>query len=430
MKVPPLLIAQAVLLSLTALPAWAQSAGKRPGHSQQAAPKQSHQDLVAPGVKRAALLDLRDDLDFRAANFPKAVPAAQADFMDDGDYVLGITGNGESRAYPLRFVWWHHLVNDKIGTEEGGGRVFVAITYCNVCGTGVRFDPVVNGKPLQFDFYGIYNGVVTMYDRQTKSVWFQVGGRAVKGPLTGTELKCGPLLDTTWGEWKRLHPDTLVMAPVPTFRRFYDPKGTSVPRGFDRFPDRYFSKTLTHRDGRLPMFETVLAVSVTENVPDAPSTEVSGLSSGSEGPAEATPKIRHYRAYPIRGFKGARSAVNDEVGTVPVGVLFERGTRAATAVCRLLDGQVLTLEVRKGGDGRPAFFDKETGTRWNIEGQAEAGPLAGRSLARIDSHMSQWYGWVSYFPQTSIFGQDKAKLDTAKLVSARTVAAGAEASIP
>jgi hypothetical protein len=413
MKVPVLIALTAVVLSLSTLPASARCIGRRVEHAKQTTHRQSPHDRIALGVERSALWDLRDDLDFRAANFPKAVPASQADFMDDTDCVLGITGNGESRAYPLRFVWWHHLVNDRIGKEECGGKQFVAVTYCNVCGTGVRFDPVVKGKPLQFDFYGIYNGVVTMYDRQTRSVWFQVGGRAVKGPLTGTELKCGPLLDTTWGEWKRLHPDTLVMAPLPEFRRFYDPKGTRVPRGFDHFPDRYFNKTLTHRDGRLPMFETVVAVSVTEEVSDTALTE------GSEGAGEMKRKIHHYRAYPIRRFKSARNAVNDEVGTVPVGVLFEGGTRAATAVCRVLDGQVLTLEVRKGSDGKSAFFDRETGTRWNIEGKAEEGPLAGRSLTRVDSHMSQWYGWVAYFPQTTIFGQDDPKAMNTKIVAAR-----------
>src|SRR5690242_16358975 len=97
MKVP-LLIALAVALSLTAHPASARCIG----HNRQATHKPNPQDLVASGVDKAALLDLHDDLDFRAANFPKAVPAAQADFMDDKDYVLGITGNGESRAYPLR----------------------------------------------------------------------------------------------------------------------------------------------------------------------------------------------------------------------------------------------------------------------------------------------------------------------------------------
>ena len=54
-----------------------------------------------------------------------------------------------------------------------------------------------------------------MYDRQTESVWLQTGGRAIKGQMLGAALKTGPLLDTTWGRWKKLHPDTLVMAPDP-----------------------------------------------------------------------------------------------------------------------------------------------------------------------------------------------------------------------
>jgi hypothetical protein len=56
------------------------------------------------------------------------------------------------------------------------------------------------------DFYGLYNGVVTIHDRDTESVWLQVSGQAVKGPLTGKKLQTLPLLDTTWGQWKKLHP--------------------------------------------------------------------------------------------------------------------------------------------------------------------------------------------------------------------------------
>ena len=101
-----------------------------------------------------------------------------------------------------------------------------------------------------------------MYDKQTKTVWLQVAGRAVKGPLLGTTLKSAPLLDTTWGQWKKLHPDTLVMAPDARFNDCYEAKGAIMARGYTNFPAAYFAKTLTRRDARLPMFESVLAVSL------------------------------------------------------------------------------------------------------------------------------------------------------------------------
>ncbi|HLK58750.1 MAG TPA: DUF3179 domain-containing (seleno)protein [Chthonomonadaceae bacterium] len=345
---------------------------------------------IASDINPKALWDGRKTVEFHAMNQPKMVKAADAHFLIDDEYVLGITSHGESRAYPTRFVSWHHIINDKIGTPENGGPSFVTITYCIVCDSGICFEtPIVQGRPLTFDFYGLYNGVMTMYDLNTKSVWLQVSGRAVKGPLLDSTLKSGPLLDTTWGQWKKLHPDTLVMAPDPHFKDCYEPKGSIMIRGYSSFPADYFRKTLTRRDTRLPMFEPVLAVTL-------PAME--------DAPSSANAHAQ-YRAYPVKAFKSKTRVINDTLGVTPVAVLFMADTETLTAVKRVVEGQTLTLEVRNNPQGKPAFYDKETGTRWNLEGRAIEGPLAGKELLRLDSHRSQWYGWVSYFPRTTIYGQ-------------------------
>jgi hypothetical protein len=368
------------------LPAAAEKVGKR-----------NPAPAIAPDIKPAALWDGRKEVEFHAANFPTMARANDARFMIDDEYVLGITQGGESRAYPTRFVSWHHIVNDKIG--KGEEAAFVTVTYCIVCNSGMRFDtPLIDNKPLRFDFYGLYNGVMTMYDKATGSVWLQVEGRAVKGPLLGTNLKQGALLDTTWGAWKKLHPDTLVMAPDPRFRDDYEPKGAIMARGYDSFPAPYFRPTLTHRDARLGMFESVLAVSLpAENGVGLAAEDASAVHDG---------RTLH-RAYPLKAFKGKTSVVNDMMGSTPVVVFFLAGTETVNAVSPVVDERTLTLEVRKGPHGAPAFYDRETGTHWNVEGRAEQGPLSGKTLRRLDSHMSQWYGWVSYFPETTIYGQDR-----------------------
>jgi len=48
-------------------------------------------------------------------------------------------------------------------------------------------------------------------DRQTKSVWSQLDGKAVMGELEGSPLNAVPALQTTWGYWRKLHPDTVAM---------------------------------------------------------------------------------------------------------------------------------------------------------------------------------------------------------------------------
>ena len=85
--------------------------------------------FLAADIKPAALWDGRKSVDFHAIDFPKMVPAAHAGFLAEDEYVLGLTVNGESRAYPTRFAAWHHIINDKIGKKDRGGEAFITVTY-------------------------------------------------------------------------------------------------------------------------------------------------------------------------------------------------------------------------------------------------------------------------------------------------------------
>lgn len=397
-------LAVTVAAAFASLPAWAQDKNmdntaktdktdKTNTADKSDKPTQAdNKDAIDPGIDPVALWDGRGLVPFHSIDNPKMVTAAHADFLNDDEYVLALTVNGEARAYPTRFVWWHHFVNDK--TDKAGPEYSnFLISYCSVCNTGIRYDPRVNGKTVLFDFYGLYNGVVIMCDRDTQSVWLQVEGKAVKGPMTGAQLKPGALLDTTWGQWKRRHPDTLVMSPDNDYKKFYRDKGKAEPRGYDRFPMPFFERSLTRTDKRLPMFDKVLAVTLPAV------TNVSDTNPGTKSVNTAL-----HRAYPLAALKDAKGVVNDTFGTLPVVVALETDTQTANAFSRLVDGKTLTFETREA-DGRPVLYDKETGTRWNIEGAGEAGPLMGKTLTRLDNHLSQWYGWVAYFPDTSIYGR-------------------------
>jgi hypothetical protein len=204
------------------------------------------------------LWDGRKVVPFKALDDPKMVKASEATFLSDDDYILGVSVNGESRAYPTRFAWFHHVINDKAGKPE----VRYAVTYCSVCNTGIRFDNVVDGKPVMIDFFGLYNGVACFAERESQSVLLQVSGQFVTGSLKGKSLKTGPLLDTTWKEWKTRHPDTLVMSPDTPYSRGYRAKGDPEPRGYDKFPLRFFSQSMTRQDKRLPRFEKTLALAL------------------------------------------------------------------------------------------------------------------------------------------------------------------------
>jgi len=120
--------------------------------------------------------------------------------------ILGVAANGVAKAYPIKILDRHEIVNDRFDGEP------VVVTYCPLCGSGIAFDAKVDG-PKTFGVSGLlYNSDVLLYDRQTRSLWSQIMGEAVAGPMQGTQLKPLPTKNTTWGEWRAEHADSLVLA--------------------------------------------------------------------------------------------------------------------------------------------------------------------------------------------------------------------------
>lgn len=329
----------------------------------------------AKGFNAAALRDVRKRFPYRSLNNPVFVPPAEADFLGDEDYVLGVVVEGQARAYPTRLVSWHHAVNDQVADTP------FAVTYCSVCNTGICFDRRVDGRRLTMEFLGLYQGASALTDRETWTVWGQLSGEALKGELAGKTMTQMPLLDTTWRMWKKLHPDTMVMAPHPSAG--YLPRSAKVPRWYSGFPEREFAASLLDLDERLPPFEPVLGVAV--QAADPP-----------EG-AETR------RAYTLRQIRAASGVINDTLGGRPIAVLMDRQSETVIAVERILNGRTLTLQPRAGSGGVAEFSDAETGTSWNIEGVATRGELVGARLPRVTAHLSQWYGWAAYYPETTIY---------------------------
>lgn len=186
-----------------------------------------------------------------AIDRPRFVAAADAG-LAPGDRVLGLDLNGIARAYPIRILNWHEVVNDRFG------EVAVAITYCPLCGTGMAFDARMGGQALSFGVSGLlYNSDVLLYDRATHSLWSQLKQRAVSGKFKGAELTALPLAHTTWADWRARYPHTQVLSTDTGFARDYarDPYA-----GYERVPQLMFD--VEHRDERLPAKEWVLGVTV------------------------------------------------------------------------------------------------------------------------------------------------------------------------
>jgi len=130
--------------------------------------------------------------------------------------VITVEIEGETpRAYPIRYLTWHEIVNDQIGD------VPVAVTFCPLCNSGITFDRRTDAGVLSFGVSGkLRNSDMIMYDRQTESWWQQAIGEAIVGALNGTELVTLPTWMESWELFKERNPEGLVMAQ-PKFPRAY-----------------------------------------------------------------------------------------------------------------------------------------------------------------------------------------------------------------
>ena len=168
-----------------------------------------------------------------AINHPKFVPIEDAKFMRDKDRLLGVIINNEARAYPIKILDHHELVNDKIEDQN-----FV-VSYCPLCGTGMVFaSNVGEHNALIFGVSGLlYNSDVLLYDLNTESLWSQIMGEAVAGKLKGSKLKQLPALHTTFANWKEKYPDSKVLSTDTGYRRNYR---DSPYKGYERSKRLWF----------------------------------------------------------------------------------------------------------------------------------------------------------------------------------------------
>ncbi len=147
---------------------------------------------------------------------PQFVPASQADFLKSDDRVLGLNRGKEAKAYPIKILNWHEVVNDRIDGRS------VVVTYCPLCGAGIAFDATIGSDTYTFGVSGLlYQSDLLMYDHQTESLWSQISMEAVAGPLMGAKLKSIYLVHTTWDEWKAEQPETLVLSTRTGYVRDY-----------------------------------------------------------------------------------------------------------------------------------------------------------------------------------------------------------------
>jgi len=146
--------------------------------------------------------------------------SAAASALEPGALIVGVAladaaGAIEARAYPVRYIGYHHQVRDVVAGRP------VMVTYCTVCRTGRVFSPVVDGAVEEFRLVGMDHWNAMFEDSKTGSWWRQANGEAVAGPLRGRALTEIPSRQMTWTAWTSLHPATRVMEADPAFAEQY-----------------------------------------------------------------------------------------------------------------------------------------------------------------------------------------------------------------
>lgn len=182
--------------------------------------------LAAAVAVYAANFLLAADAMFFVPTTVTMVSAAESVVAPDA-LVVGVSMNGEGRAYPVQFIGYHHQVRDSIGGRP------ILVTFCTVCRTGRVFDPVVDGKLETFRLVGMDHFNAMFEDATTGSWWRQATGEAIAGPRRGTALRDIHSEQVTLAQWLTLHPDSLVMQPDPSFRDQY-PKSLDYETGKSR----------------------------------------------------------------------------------------------------------------------------------------------------------------------------------------------------
>ncbi len=140
--------------------------------------------------------------------------------------VVTVEIEGETpRAYPLRYLNWHEIVNDVIGDTP------IAVTYCPLCNSEIVYDRRLGGQLLSFGVSGkLRNSNLIMYDRETQSWWQQMGGDAIVGDLTGQKLTKVVSWTEPFQAFAARNPQGLVMKEPEGYRRRY---GQNPYDGYD-----------------------------------------------------------------------------------------------------------------------------------------------------------------------------------------------------
>ena len=170
--------------------------------------------LLLGGIAYATNFPMSADTMFRTMNHENFANK-KGNFIDTNRLVIGVVIGNEARAYPINIIAHHHQVKDKIAGKD------ILVTYCSVCRTGRVYEPIIDGKVVDFRLVGMDHFNAMFEDPETKSWWRQVNGTCIAGSQKGKHLADIPCYQTTLKTWLKLYPNSLVLQQDSDFTKDY-----------------------------------------------------------------------------------------------------------------------------------------------------------------------------------------------------------------
>jgi hypothetical protein len=296
-------------------------------------------------------------------------------------YVLGVTINGVSRAYPRDILDWHEIVNDKFDDKH------VCITFCPLTGTGILYDTSSIGDSTLGTSGKLYENNLVFYDRISDSLWSQMLGISIKGTKIGQILPREPIVETSWNAWKTLHPDTEILSRFSYRNRdssYYD---RSAYPGYRERSEIWF---------RTAYSPTKLPYNLYNEKDLTLVLEIDNRT----------------RLFPFEELV-KKPILNDFLANQSIVVLFDEVNELAMVYnstnpnshngIDVLQFQHVTTNLPQSLTlGFPVYQD-QTDTVWNYLGVAIEGRFAGSKLEQLPTYNAFWFAATALYPHAEIF---------------------------
>ena len=307
---------------------------------------------------------------------PAFEPAGEVDWLAEVEPVLALEINGDARAYPLRIMTWHELVNGTVGG------VPVTVSYCPLCNSAVAYDRRVGDRILDFGTSGeLYNSALVMYDRQTESLWSHYTGQAVVGHLTGAELDFIPVQTVSYESFLSTYPQGRVLS-----------LDTGYSRSYGQNPYEFYDSSSRPFLFSGPFDERL-----------EPLTRVLALRAEGDGAVIPLDVLAERRVVPFT-FAGRELVAVFEPGTASAldsrNIAEGRDVGATGVFVRSVGGRLLDLSAADGG----GFIDAAGGVVYDILGRP-SGPGGADALEPVEHLDTFWFAAAAFYRDAEIIGR-------------------------